>query len=465
MKQVRFLILGAGPTGLAAGYRLNEVGVTDFAIVDKAMQPGGLSQSFVDDKGFTWDIGGHVQFSHYDYFDNLMEKALGAEGWLHHQRESWAWMHNRFVPYPVQNNIRHLPKDVMWKCLEGIIDANLHAKPAGNFHEWILATFGQGFAEEFMVPYNFKVWAYPPEKLSYSWIGERVAVTDLKRVTKNILFEKDDLSWGPNNTFRFPKHGGTGAIWQSVANLLGRERILLQSEVVAIDTKKKLATMKDGAVIAFEHCLSTLPLDLLVKMISGPIDTQASHAASGLTYSTSNIVGIGLKGKPSDVLRTKCWMYFPEKNCPFYRATVFSNYSPNNVPDIKNFWSLMTETSESVDKPLRRENLVEDTIQGALNTGLIANRSDVVSTWVYSAAHGYPTPYLKRDEHLQVLNTQLEALGIHSRGRFGAWKYEVSNQDHSAMQGVEWVNRILFDIPEVTFRYPNIANSNWGRKR
>ena len=33
----------------------------------------------------------------------------------------------------------------------------------------------------------------------------------------------------------------------------------------------------------------------------------------------------------------KCWLYFPEDDCPFYRATVFSNYSPYNCPqeDVK----------------------------------------------------------------------------------------------------------------------------------
>jgi len=38
---------------------------------------------------------------------------------------------------------------------------------------------------------------------------------------------------------------------------------------------------------------------------------------------------------------------------------------------------------------------------------------------------------------------RLESLGVYSRGRFGAWRYEVSNQDHSLMQGVEWVDRLL----------------------
>jgi hypothetical protein len=49
----------------------------------------------------------------------------------------------------------------------------------------------------------------------------------------------------------------------------------------------------------------------------------------------------------------------------------------------------------------------------------------------------------------QVL-PQLEQSSILSRGRFGAWRYEVSNQDHSSLQGVEAVDRILLGITETT---------------
>jgi hypothetical protein len=44
----------------------------------------------------------------------------------------------------------------------------------------------------------------------------------------------------------------------------------------------------------------------------------------------------------------------------------------------------------------------------------------------------------------------LEQHGIYSRGRFGMWKYEVSNTDHTLMQGVELVNRLLLGEAEQT---------------
>jgi hypothetical protein len=143
-------------------------------------------------------------------------------------------------------------------------------------------------------------------------------------------------------------------------------------------------------------------------------------------------------------------MYFPESNCPFYRVTVFSNYSPNNVPDSRRYWSLITETSESPCKPVRQTDLVKDAIQGCLNTGLIAAKNDIVSVWKRKAGYGYPIPSPGRDAALARLLPAIESAGIQSRGRFGAWKYEVGNQDHSVMQGVEWADRIVNGKRETT---------------
>ena len=84
----RVLIIGAGPTGLGAAYRLHELGVGDFIVIEAEATPGGLAASYVDSQGFTWDMGGHVQFSHYAYYDRVLDQALGGR-WLWHERESW----------------------------------------------------------------------------------------------------------------------------------------------------------------------------------------------------------------------------------------------------------------------------------------------------------------------------------------------------------------------------------------
>ena len=465
MHKSKIVIIGSGPAGLGAAYRLKDLGIEDFVLLEQLDYPGGLAASFVDDNGFTWDIGGHVQFSHYAYFDEMMIHALGEQGWLHHQRESWVWIEDRFVPYPFQNNIRHLSRESLWKCLQGVIDIykNPSTKKPANFAEWIHATFGEGLAEVFMMPYNFKVWAYPPETMSYQWIGERVAITDLEKVTENIILEKDNVSWGPNSTFQFPKHGGTGSIWKAIAHQIGLEKIRLEQPVVQIDPSTRQIKTATGEVYEYDHLLSTMPLDQLTKLIVD-CPSHIVERSQELVHSTSHIVGVGLNGKPKDELATKCWMYFPESNCPFYRVTVFSNYSPFNVPDINNNWSLMTETSESSAKPVDRDNLIEETIQGLLNTRLIADRNDIVSTWHYTAEYGYPTPSVERDQILSEVLPYLDGIGVYSRGRFGAWKYEVSNQDHTCMQGVEWVNRVILQIPEVTVQFPGFANQNWGRR-
>src|SRR5690242_15281811 len=116
----RVLILGAGPTGLGAAYRLKELGHESFHGYERAGHVGGLAASLVEEHGLTWDVVGHIQFSHYRYFDHLMDRALG-NAWLNHERESWVWIEGRFVPYPFQNNSRHLTPETRWKCLQGLL--------------------------------------------------------------------------------------------------------------------------------------------------------------------------------------------------------------------------------------------------------------------------------------------------------------------------------------------------------
>ena len=446
---MKTLILGAGPSGLGAACQMKKLGHPDWQLFERDSHVGGLSASFVDDTGFTWDIGGHVLFSHYDYFDKVVEESLSGQ-YYEHMRESWVRILGDWVPYPFQNNVRYLPDDARDLCVNGLKNLSTDPVSAGNFKEWMNAVFGEGIVKYFMDPYNRKVWATPPELMSKEWIAERVSVVDLARIEKNIAEAKDDIAWGPNNMFKFPKQGGTGAIYNGIAQGFS-EKISLDHDLVEVDLEKKEVLFAYGVRHSYDQLISTIPIDQFVTKCTNASD-EVRAAATQLVHNSAYVVGLGFRGKRED---SKCWMYFPEDNCPFYRVTNFHNYSPFNVPDgdVDNYYALMCETSYSPHKSVSKDGIVEETIQGLINSGMImeSDRSNIVSRYLIDVSYAYPVPTTGRDEALSVIQPFLESHNVYSRGRFGAWKYEVGNMDHSFMQGVEIVDRILTGAEEKTF--------------
>ncbi|MGD9948930.1 MAG: NAD(P)/FAD-dependent oxidoreductase [Desulfobulbus sp.] len=445
----KLVILGAGPTGLGAAYHLKQLGHANWHIFERQASVGGLAASFVDAQGFTWDIGGHVLFSHYPYFDQVVAESLG-DAYYQHQRESWVRLLQIWVPYPFQNNVRYLPDHALAECIAGL--TKLHGTPstATNFRDWMEVVFGSGIVKYFMEPYNRKVWATPLEQMSKDWIAERVSVVDLARIERNIKEKLDDTNWGPNNTFLFPRAGGTGAIYEGIADKF-RDKITFDHTMQSVDLKNKQIIFENGRVISYDVLINTSPLDIFLRSCVDAPDAVIA-AADNLVHNSGFVVGIGIGGKRDD---SKCWMYFPENNSPFYRVTNFHRYSPNNVPngEIDRYFSLMCETSYSPSSPAYNTSIIEETIEGLVKTGMITDkeRSCVVTRHLIDIPYSYPVPTLNRDKALQIIQPYLESRGVYSRGRFGGWKYEVSNMDHSFMQGVEVVDRILNGNKELTY--------------
>ncbi|MEX1181588.1 MAG: FAD-dependent oxidoreductase [Gemmatimonadota bacterium] len=444
-------MLGAGPTGLSAAWRLEELGHRSWDLYEAGPVSGGLAASVMDEQGFTWDHGCHVLHSHYAYVDALMEAALGDD-WVEHVRETWVWLRQRWIRYPLQNNIWRLPTNDVARCLDGLLVsvlANGNGKSVHTFEDWLRASFGSGIHEIFMEPYNRKVWGYPTEHLGVGWMRDRVAQVDVRRVARNVVLQEDDDGWGPNATFRYPLRGGTGAIWRSLAEQLPAERLHFGSRVVAVHASRRTLVLEDGREVTYDHLICTMPLDRLLSIIT---DVPELRAFTGQFIRTStHVVGVGFQGPTPPELRSKSWMYFPELDTPFHRVSVHSNYSPFNVPCPGAQWSLLAEIGESPLKPIDGRTVVEDTLAGFYRCGLVPAGTAIVSRWHRRLEYGYPTPWLGREEVLAPVNDALERLCIFSRGRFGAWKYEVSNQDHSVMQGAEVVERILRGGTEFTF--------------
>jgi len=447
----RIVIIGGGPTGLGAAYRLHELGYENWALYEKSDYLGGHACSHVDDHGFVWDEGGHVIFSHYPYFDKLVDDMLGAE---ENQlvRESWIVKENSWIPYPFQNNLRYLPKSLQVSCLLGAAKATAETnhQESSNFRDWILATFGEGIAEAFMFPYNFKVWTTPLEQMSKSWMAERVSVVDFKRLLENVILERDDVAWGPNNKFRFPRYGGTGEIYRRMAQRFP-DRVKTGKELVAVDAAGKRVSFSDGTGDTYDVLISTGPLDLLVRMLK-PAEGGLMDAVADLHHNNLLVLGLGLEKK---IDTGKCWIYFADDDMPCYRATYFSHYSPFNVPkgDTERYSSLMCEMSFRVGETPDPAKEIDRVVDYLIRAKILeeSDRSRIVSRYHRTVAYSYPIPTLGRDRALATLQPALLGKEIYSRGRFGAWRYEIGNMDHSVMMGVEAVDHVLAGAKETVF--------------
>lgn len=446
---MRIVIIGAGPTGLGAAYRLQELGHSDWTVYEQNSYVGGLAASITDRSGFTYDIGGHVMFSHYAYFDALVERLLGND-YTELVRESWIRMAGTWIPYPLQNNIRYLPPDVLLACLNGLIDCRQDDfRSAADFGEWVDAMFGSGIANCFMRPYNFKVWAHPLEMMSKDWMAERVSVIDLKRVLANVIYQRDDAGWGPNSKFKYPLYGGTGGLYTRLRPYID-DHLQLNRRLVEINLADKSLLFADGGRDRYDELLSAVPIPQLLAMMA-PRPEHLMTVAKQLHNSHGLVVGVGV-ARPANSQR--CWTYFPEDSAPFYRMTYLSNYSPNMAPE--EHMLLLTETSYSEYKPVAKDQIVDAVVDGLIASEVL-NQSDrdlIVATHTLDVEYFYPVPTLGRDEALDDIQAFLMENDINSRGRFGAWRYEISNMDHSVMQGVEVVDRLLLGNPEVTWQPP-----------
>ena len=267
--------------------------------------------------------------------------------------------------------------------------------------------------------------------------------------------------WGPNATFRYPARGGTGAIWQGVARLVPPARLRFGAQVLAVDAGARVVSLATGERVPYDTLISTLPLDVLVSSL-GSLPAGARAAATHLVANTVELVGIGVAAPPSPGMRRRTWMYYPEAASPYYRVTVLSNYAPANAPG-EDCYSLLTESSHPRGTAIDAGALVRATREALVGDGLMTRGTPVRSVWHRTLPRGYPVPTRGRDAALAAVHGALEPARIYARGRFGGWKYEVSNQDHSFMQGVELVERLLLGRPEVTYPHPEIANGRYAK--
>jgi UDP-galactopyranose mutase len=426
MPTAKVLVLGAGLSGLSAAYHLGQ----DCTLLEKGARAGGLCLSEKFPPGFTFDHAIHILYTKDAYCTGLIKRLLG-KNISRQERESWIFSNRVFTRYPYQANLHGLPQKTVKECVDGVISAR-RARPIKqeNFREWIYATFGEGIAGNFMVPYNEKVWGYPLEKMGHGWIEGRVPVPSVREVLEGSR-RPQEKRYGPNSEFWYPEKGGINALAAALAEKV--KNIRLGCEVTAISAGRKTVTINGETEMRYEKLISSIPLPRLVSLIE---DAPASlrRLSARLASNTVITVNIGLRRKPALPYH---WVYFPEREYVFHRVSFPHNFSASMAPP--GCGSVQAEITCSKHKRVIEGAVMEDTVSGLCASGIIEEK-DIIHKSSFRLEPAYVIYTLDHAETVSAMHQKLNACGICPIGRFGDWEYY--NMDQSILSGKRCAERL-----------------------
>jgi protoporphyrinogen oxidase len=352
MKKVKYLILGAGLTGLSLAYHLKE---KNYAVYEMENKVGGMCRTEITN-GFFFDYGEHFIRADNEYvrklLTNLLKKNLRSQ-----PLKAAIHLEGRLTNYPFQTNLYGLPPNIIKSCLLGYIQAWFRKensdKHIDNFEQWIHSNFGDGIAKYFMIPYNNKIWTIHPRYITTDWFFNESVVPkgNLELVIEGALKKR---TINENNLRWYPIKGGIGSLSEAFLNFV--KNVHLKKKAIAVDTSEMNITFEDGEVIHYENLISTIPLPELIAIINS-VPADIKKATSKLMYNSVLCVNLGVARKNLSKFH---WIYFPEKKYVFARTYFLSNFSSNMTPEKSSSVSAMITYSKW--KPLDKKTIVERVI-------------------------------------------------------------------------------------------------------
>jgi UDP-galactopyranose mutase len=440
-RRVAHLVVGAGPTGLAAAHELGrDAPRRQTLLVEREDRVGGWCRSVQQD-GFTFDHAGHIMFSTDPYVLDLYERLLGHN--LHWQnREAWVWSKDTYTRYPFQGALHGLPPQVLKECLIGAIEARfgplkgdargtVTAEPPRNFEEFIHRVWGDGIARHFALPYNRKLWAVPLSEMETSWLGGRVPLPDLEQMIDGAL-EPVPAPMGPNARFGYPLRGGFQALMDGFLPLLNCE-LALKTAVLQISPRQRTVRLDDGRSVGFDSLISTMPLPRLVAACGDEAPQAVRDAALGLRHVAVRCVNLGVRiGGGRERLTEKHWVYYPEDSV-FHRIFVQGNASPHCSPP--GCCGLTCEITYAASKPLPCDGaaLIERCIADCRRVGMLSPDDEVISSGQVDMPGAYVVYDHARAAHVATIREWLAQYDIVLAGRYSEWEYY--NSDHAFLAG------------------------------
>jgi len=423
MANVETLILGAGLAGLSAAYHLEG----GFHIIEKSERPGGLCKSELRETPagtFTFDHTGHWLHLRDPAVRKLVDQLL-PNAFVEIERQARIYSHGIYTRYPYQVNTFGLPANVVSELLLGFHEANfgekgraLREREPATFGEFILRYLGDGFAKHFMFPYNTKLYTVHPDELSVAWTGRFVPRPTIEQVVKGALGIADD-QLGYNAHFIYPRTGGIETLPKGfVPPVMKLGPLECNVEPRSIDYARKQVTLADGRTISYTHLISSIPPQALVALMraGGSVPEAVDAACKKLRAVWTTYVNVGAKGPTLG----HHWVYFPEKQFPFYRVGSPSSTYAGTAP--ANHCSFYVEFSKQMaDYPHRQAE--QEAVDGLLACSMLKRREDVIFAEARTIQNSYVLYDKDYGEARKTIVDFLQAQGIEPVGRYGNWEY------------------------------------------
>jgi len=415
---VRIAILGAGVTGLTAGWLLRQKG-HDVTIYEKDEVPGGLCRS-VEIGGYTFDqAGGHIIFSKDQEVMAFTRDLLGEENMVRSNRNTKIRYKDRWVKYPFENGLGDLPDEDKFECLREYIEADFRRRSGepvpDNFRDWVVWRFGEGIARCFMFPYNEKIWKIDLRELGAEWVAGRVPdapMDDVLRAAIGISTE----GYQHQAIFWYPIEGGFQAITDRLAERVGDSL----RRATPVEQLRRTGRGFEVNGDAYDRVINTIPLQECYGRLEDA-DPEGAAAAERLVFRglVSFMIGLGVP-ETTDY----SWIYLPHpENGPANRITHLKNYSPRNAPEGKS--SILAEVTYAGD-PEIDERMAQEVVRGLHDSGILDRNTVELLEW---RKNHYAYIVFTRDfaENREHAIAGLERSGIDTVGRFGRYDYHNSD--------------------------------------
>lgn len=401
MQKVKYLILGAGPAGLTFANKLKKRGEESFLVLEKESQAGGLCRSCNVD-GSPLDIGGgHFLDVRRPEVVRFLFEFMPEEEWNRYDRDSRISFDGGYIHHPFEANIWEMRPEKQGEYLKSIAAAgcNQGEEKPKEFVDWIYWKLGRKIAEDYMLPYNEKMFGRNLNTLGTYWLDKLPNVsykeTKLSCETKKAYGEQPGHA-----SFYYPKKYGYGEVWLRMQEAIS-DKVILGTSITGLDFSKRTVTCEDGSVYMAEYIITTIPW-IEFKQVEG-VSEEIINDIKRLKHSSTQIEYIS---ENMDI--PAHWIYYPQKEISYHRILVRHNFCPNS----RGCW---TETNK--------------------------DRIEASERFKYVNEYAYPLNTIDKPEIMKRLLGFTEKTRVYGIGRWG--RHEHYNSDVVVELSMQLADRLI----------------------